>query len=230
MVCLPRFISALGFFAFALGAVAQETPVSKTEVSAVLPSPTPAPAAPAATTTTSGLSSMPASRQRERAISKDLAKTLAQGMPKYDPPKPVEKKLDDEDLPDMRDIDKPRNEIIRLPKVVVEGSRPPVFTKRDIMTPDAFRAMLAKKYYSEQYLAFNRFTQYTPLRFLLPSAEDSAMAQYYEEQRLQGMGTMSEAANTAAKLGDKTESDYIKRTSNETYMSRSDFGWHNPNK
>ncbi|MCF7689921.1 MAG: hypothetical protein K9N01_16640, partial [Cephaloticoccus sp.] len=52
--------------------------------------------------------------KRHRAVSSGVAAALAAGRPKYDPPKPVEKKPE-EDGVDMREIDKPRNQIIRLP-------------------------------------------------------------------------------------------------------------------
>lgn len=228
MVCSPRTLSVLGCLAFTVGAFAQEKAPARPDTTATAPSPTPAQVSSttdaAASTSIGG---MPANRTRQRAISSNLASTLAQGMPKYEPPKPVEPKLEEEELPDMRDIDKPKNEIIRLPKVVVEGSRPPVFKEREILTHQAFAQLMAKKYYSE---AYRGLVSGTPLRYLLPSAEASAMARYYEEKRLEDMGTMAAAANTAAALGEKAESDYIKRTSAETYMSRSDFGWQNPSK
>jgi hypothetical protein len=233
MVCFPRLTSILGVFAFALGAAAQGTPAEKSDTNPLAPTRAPAASAavsPGTTPASSGIPGMPATRKRQRAISSDLAATLAQGMPKYEPPKPVEKILEDEELPDMRDVNKPANEIIRLPKVIVEGSKPPIFTEKDILTRKAFADLMAKRYYSEGYRAFSKAIGYTPLRFIFPSAEASAMAQYYEEERLKGMGTMADAANTAERLGDKAESAYIKRTSNETYMNRSDFGWHNPNK
>jgi hypothetical protein len=166
-----------------------------------------------------------------RVISPELAATLAVGRPKYmPPPPPVEKSPADEELPDLRDVDKPRNGIIRLPKVVVEGSRPPIFTDKQILSQKAFGEKMAKRYYSEGYLAFSRFARYTPLAFFFPSAESSAMAQYYEQERLQNMGDLNEAANNAARAGDKTGSDYIKAQSNDTYMRRMDWGWQGPKK
>jgi hypothetical protein len=158
-------------------------------------------------------------------ISPTLAATLAAGRPKWSPPPPpVEQKPEDE-LPDMRDIDKPRNGIIRLPKMVVQGARPAIFTEKKLYTEKAFAELLAKRYYSQGYLAFSRFASNSPLALFLPSAEKSAMARYQEEERLQNMSDLNDAANLAAKAGDKADSEYIKAQSTDTYMRRMDWGY-----
>jgi len=205
--------------------LAQETPPAPSkpdDKTAATPAPAtnPAPAA------------GPAAPQRApRAISPELAATLAVGRPKFNPPPPPEEKpVVEQELPDLRDLDKPRNQIIRLPKVVVEGSRPPIFRDKDILTREAFAAKLAKRYYSEGYLVFSRVASYTPLALLFPSAENSAMARFYEEERLHNMSDLNDAADLAAKAGDKADSQYIKAQSTDTYMRRMDWGWQGPKK
>lgn len=167
----------------------------------------------------------PPTKHAPHAISSELAATLAVGRPKFSPPPPpVEQKAEDE-LPDMRDLDKPRNGIIRLPKMVVQGSRPPIFTEKKLYTQKAFAALLAKRYYSEGYLAFSRVIGYTPLALIFPTAESSALARYQEEERLKNMSDLSDAATLAAKAGDKADSEYIKAQSTDTYMRRMDWGY-----
>jgi len=210
--------------------LAQESPALNSSPP-LAPSPTPAPSATTPTPESAASTTSGAQPKRNRAISSNLAATLAVGMPKFNPPKPVDKELENQEVPDLREIDKPKNEIIRLPKVVVEGSRPPVFTEREIYTYKAFGELLAKRYYSQTYLALNKFVQSVPLGALfLPSAADSAIAQYNDEERLKNMGSLNDAAADAAKAGDKAGSDYIKRASNETYMRQMDWGWEGPKK
>ena len=44
-------------------------------------------------------------------------------------------------------IDKPKNDIIRLTRVVVKGQRPPVFREQDIYTPKALAELAIKRYF-----------------------------------------------------------------------------------
>ncbi|MCC5025436.1 MAG: hypothetical protein J6386_22815 [Candidatus Synoicihabitans palmerolidicus] len=53
-------------------------------------------------------------------------------MPKFNPPPPPSE--DEDDGVDEELMLKPKNGIVRLPQVVVEGNRPPVFSERQINT------------------------------------------------------------------------------------------------
>ncbi len=186
---------------------------------------TPAPGSTAPSTPASTTPAPPPKPHAAHVISPALAATLAVGRPKYSPPPPpIEQKPEDE-LPDLRDVDKPRNQIIRLPKMVVQDSRPPIFTEKKLYTDKGFAELLAKRYYSQGYLAFSRFAEHTPLALFLPTAEQSAMARYQEEERLHNMSDLNDAANLAAKAGDKADSEYIKAQSTDTYMRRMDWGY-----
>jgi hypothetical protein len=109
--------------------------------------------------------------------------------------------------------------------MVVQTSRPPIFTEKKLYTEQGFAELLAKRYYSQGYLAFSRFASNSPLALFLPSAEQSALARYQEEERLQNMSDLNDAANLAAKAGDKADSEYIKAQSTDTYMRRMDWGY-----
>jgi hypothetical protein len=119
--------------ASAVTAVAADTPAAARGDASVRPpilvmptpsTPTPAPA-------------MSASH----AVSPDTAAKLAVVAPKFDsvPPKP-----ETTDAPakptepiDLREIDKPRNTIIRLPNYLVQEEKPSVIKEREVLTPKA---------------------------------------------------------------------------------------------
>lgn len=159
--------------------------------------------------------------KRSRSISPEVAAALAAGMPKYDPPKPVAPK-DEEDLPDMRDVDKPRNQIIRLPDYVVREKRPPVFRERDINTTKGLSAIAMKRYFSETARALNRYT--IPLFGM--SQEAYASMLYAEDERLDNIASLkSTAADLKTLGGDGTA---ISREVDRTYIRTSDYGYQKP--
>jgi hypothetical protein len=147
--------------------------------------------------------------QKKRAISSELANSLAATMPKYDPPKRVEKKAEDD--VDLREVDKPKNGIIRLPKVVVEGYRPPIFTERDLAR--SLSALAMKRY---------RGLGVGPLAGLNAPI---AVQMYREDERLQNISDLNGTAEDAARGGDRAGSEYIRRQTNETFIRRGDWGW-----
>jgi hypothetical protein len=120
----------------------------------------------------------------------------------------------------MRDIDKPKNTIIRLPKVIVQEPRPPVFTERSIHTEKGLTDIAMRRYISDVDRALNRFT----LPLFGTSAEARAMAMYAEDERLRNMSEL-EGTATAASQADAAAGTYIRRESEKTFMRSSDFGW-----
>lgn len=84
----------------------------------------------------------PAPAARPRAISPETAAKLSANAPKFNPPKPNEGQA--EELPDLREIDRPRNGIIRLPQVMVQEQKIPFLNDRDLLTLSA-RLELAYK-------------------------------------------------------------------------------------
>ncbi len=160
--------------------------------------------------------------KRERAISSNVAAQLAARMPKYNPPpKP---KPEDEDV-DLREVDKPRNNIIRLPKIVVQEERPPVFRERDIHTRQGLAELAMRRYLTPTHRLLNNF--YIP--FLTGSPEQYAMARYAEDERLANMSDLNDTADTISRT-DPREGAYIRRLAGETYMrsgDTTDYRMHN---
>jgi hypothetical protein len=153
--------------------------------------------------------------KRERPISSGLAATLAAGMPKYNPPpKPPP---DEEDV-DLRDVDKPRNKIIRLPKYTVTDKKPPVFRERDIYTSRGLAYLAAKRYLTPTYTLLNSI--YIP--FFSQSPTDHALAMYEEDERLQNMSDLKDTSSSINR-GESDSGSYIKRLSDETYMRTIDY-------
>ena len=165
----------------------------------------------------------PAPTERPRAVSPATAALLAAALPKIGPVKPAERKPDAE-LPDLRDTDKPRNEIVRLPKYVVREPRPPVFTERELYSDRAFGERLARRYYSEGYLAFNRLARFTPLALYLSSAADNALAQYYMDERLQKMAAFADLTKMLM-VSDPVAGAKARDAVQQTFMHTSEFSW-----
>jgi hypothetical protein len=110
-----RFVS-LWVFAAVCGA----GPLVAAETTPVLKEPAPAPS--------------PPSPARPRPVSPAVAAQLSAAVPKFEniapaPAKPAET------APDLRETDKPRNTIVRLPSYVVEEEKAPVFKERELLTP-----------------------------------------------------------------------------------------------
>lgn len=164
---------------------------------------------------------------RTRPISSAVAAQLAAAAPKYSPPPPKpERDPEHEDI-DMRDIDKPRNNIIRLPSYIVREPRPPVFNERAIHTKEGLTDVAVRRYISELDRALNRFA--IPLfAGWSPGGgsamENRAMAMYAEQERLDNMASMSDAASTVSK-SDAAQGTYILRESQKTYLRNNDPGW-----
>ena len=161
------------------------------------------------------------------------ATAITSGLPRYaPPPKPAPKKpaadveAEDEAEPEDRPLapDQPRNKIIRLPRYIVEGDRPPVFRERDIFTKQALAAIAMRRYLSTFDRSFlNRYT--LPLLGISPEAR--AMAMYEEDARLQNIADLKKAAADARMAGDKAESDYLLRETDRTFLRSGGMDWNN---
>jgi len=158
--------------------------------------------------------------KRGRVVSEGVAAALAAGMPKYNPPpKPTEPR-NEEDLPDLREIDKPRNQIIRLPDYVVREKRPPVFRERDINTAKGLAALAKKRYFAETAQALNRFT--IPLFGMGQEAYASMMLA--EQERLDNMASLKSTAADLKALSEG-QGDTVRREVDRAYIRTDDFGY-----
>jgi hypothetical protein len=156
-------------------------------------------------------------RKKERVASPALAAALAASRPKYNPPPKPDPA--DEDV-DLREIDKPRNGIIRLPKYTVQEKKPPVFRERDIFTRGGLADLARNRYLSATDRILNRVT----LPLFGTSSEARAMAMYAEDERLNNMSDLTDTAEDIGRA-DAADGAYIKRVTDETYMRNSGFGY-----
>lgn len=213
--CLCSVLVAL-CFAAALGAQTV-SPLAQTPTAPAVNS------APAASASTA-----PAAPKRPRAISPEAAAALAATKPKYAPPPPKPAPTPEEDLPDLRETDKPRNGIIRLPKVVVQEPRPPVFRERDIQTKQGLEKLAMRRYLTETDRALNRFR--IPLFSAYStngtggSNEDRAMAMYAEDERLKNMADLADNTNMVMR-SDPAAGARVKEAAQNTYQRWNDFSY-----
>jgi hypothetical protein len=162
----------------------------------------------------------PGAPKRVRPISSEAAAALAAVTPKYTPPPPKPEPKPEEEQPDLRDVDKPKNTIVRLPKVIVQEPKPPIFTERSISTEKGLKDIAMRRYMSEADRAMNRFT----LPLFGTSMEARAMAMYAEDERLKNMAELRDAAIDTART-DPAAGDYIRKEGQKTYLRSADFGW-----
>ncbi len=149
-----------------------------------------------------------------RAVSPEIAADLASGMPKYAPPTPTPATTAEPQ--DLRDIDKPRNEIRRLPAYVVRETRPAVFRERDLYNTKGLVDLSLK---SHPGLIVGNF---------LGLNSKVAYEMYLDDQRLENIQDLSDEAHAMALGGDKAESAYILKESQETYIRPIEETWTGP--
>lgn len=160
----------------------------------------------------------PAQAKRPRAISSDLANQLAVSMPKYNPPQPKKAQPETEEADSPVAADQPKNKIIRLPKVIVEGQRPPVFTEREVNTQKGLADIAVKRYFNETGLALNRFR----LPLIGMTKEQYAMMLYEEDERLRRLGEAQDNVSILRQT-DPAAADELQDDVNSTFIRRSDF-------
>jgi hypothetical protein len=149
-------------------------------------------------------------KSNQRVFSKNVAEALAASMPKYNPPKEEEKKPVDNR--DMRDVDKPRNKIIRLPAYVVRQEKPPVFRERDINTKAGLKGLAIKRYFSEASVALSTFN----IPFFENLAENYALMLYEQDERLKNISDLNESADDIDQV-DSENAKEIREATRDTY-------------
>jgi hypothetical protein len=200
-----------------------------------LPSPLATPEKPAVTPAAGATAQplAPAPQRTVHAISPDVAAQLAASRPKFTPVAPPPPPKPEEEMPDLRETDKPKNTIVRLPKYIVQEPRPPVFRELDIHTKQGLANLAMRRYMSETDRALNRFR--IPLFSAFStnggsgSNEDRALAMYYEDERLKNMADIADNTNMVMK-SDSTEGKKMQGVSQQTFMRWQDFGWQGGNK
>jgi hypothetical protein len=172
-------------------------------------------AAPADHTPTPVPASSPGFYVPERSVSPAVAEALSLGMPKYNPPTPTPVATD---LPqDLREFDKPKNEIKRLPSYVVHDSRPPVFRDRDLYTKDGLVSLSYKIHPGLQ------------IGNLAGLNDATAYETFLEDERLSNMADLKDTARAIAAGGDNAEGEYILQETQDTFMrTEPGFTWNGP--
>jgi hypothetical protein len=164
--------------------------------------------------------SQPAPPKRNRAISAEAAAALAAASPKYTPAPPKPEPKPEAEQIDLRDVDKPKNTIIRLDPYLVREPKPAILTERAVHTRRGLEDIAMRRFISETDRALNRFT----LPLFGSSMKARAMAMYEEEERLRNMSDLHDAAVGAA-VSDRAAGAYILKEAQQTYLRSSDFGW-----
>lgn len=149
--------------------------------------------------------------ERTRAVSDNLAAALADTMPKYNPPDPEAEKAR-KAREELLAREEPKNGIVRLPTVVVEGERPPIFTERELNTDKGLQEIAVKRYFDGAAQALN--TVAIPL--LGKSNEALAMEMWEEDERLRQISDYNERADMEEALGDDEKADETRRLIRET--------------
>lgn len=169
----------------------------------------------------------PDTPKRTRAVSSEVAAALAAMSPKYTPPPPKPEPKPEAELPDLREIDKPKNGIVRLPKMIVREPRPAVLTERSVHTEKGITDIAMRRYISDADRALNRFSipLFAPLSTVSGSTtEQRALTMYAEDERLRNMADL-EADAIAASKSDAATGAYIRKEAQKTYLRSSDYGW-----
>ncbi len=152
-----------------------------------------------------------------RTVSSKVAAALSMGMPKYSPPTPTP--IPVAESQDLRDVDKPKNEIHRLPKYVVREARPPIFRERDLFTKDGMLDLTMKRHAGLQF--GNIFGLNSS-----PKPGSPAYQMMVDDQRKENMDDLLDEAHAISQGGDHAAASYILQQSDSTYMrGGGDWDW-----
>lgn len=152
------------------------------------------------------------SAARARLVSPEIAARLAAGVPKYEP-LAIPASPPAEPGPDLREIDRPRNTIVRLPPYLVPDRKPPPMLKeREIQTPRA-RLELALKTFPGARLG----------SFWIFNNHGIALAMLAEEERLERKREFEDLVSLMW-FSDPAEQTKAKEAVDQAFVRRRDFG------
>jgi len=146
---------------------------------------------------------------RPRAVSEATAAQLSAAVPKFDATlqkKPAEPAVD------LREVDKPRNTIIRLPNYVVREEKPPVFKERELRTP---KGRLEYAYQRHPGLRLGSFGIF--------SNDGIAAAMLAEEERLEKKREFEDLVSLM-RFTDPAGQENTKREVDRAFLRPADFG------
>jgi hypothetical protein len=152
-----------------------------------------------------------------RSVSAGVAAALSDGAPRYSPPTPAPSPTPEP--ADVKDIDKPKNGIVRLPSYVVRESRPPIFRDRDLLTAQGMLDLTMKRHAG--LLLGNIFGLNSTNKPGSP-----AYQMMVDDERRDNMDDLFDTAHAMAQGGDFAEGSYILQQSQSTYMREGgDWDW-----
>ncbi len=129
----------------------------------------------------------PKQPNRARAISPATAAQLAAALPKFESPPatPVAAASTDSGNPDsavdLREVDRPRNTIIRLPSYLVQEEKPVILTEREVQTPRARLHLALRKHPGLRLGSFWIFRNDGIALAMLAEEERLEQKQYFED-------------------------------------------------
>jgi len=144
----------------------------------------------------------PPSTKTQRIVSDNLAAALADTMPKYNPPPPKPEKTAAEQAMEDR-----KNNIVRLPEVVVHGERPPIFTEREVNTDKGLEEIAVRRYFGGAAQAINALA----IPLLGESSRAIAMKMWEEDERLRQMTDFNDRADMEEALGEDEDAEETRR-------------------
>ena len=116
-------------------------------------------------------------------------------------------------------LPKRKNKIIRLPRVVVEGERPPIFREQDIYTPEALRDIAVKRYFAGFSRALNRFK----IPILGGAAEEYALARWWGDERLRLVKELEDQIELDDATGNAERAEELREIMRETLSHQPQF-------
>jgi hypothetical protein len=140
---------------------------------------------------------------RPRATSPDMAAKISAAIPKFSPPKAADAPKSTEQ-PDLRETDKPRNGIIRLPEYLVQERKAPAFKERELLSPAAKLTLAYKRYPGLHFGSLPFLSNNGIARLMLE--EDFRLERKAEMEELAGLYQYSDP-KTAAMV--KSETDQV---------------------
>ena len=136
-------------------------------------------------------------------------------MPKYAPP-PPKPAADNSSSSPILGHGGPKNRIYRLPAVVVEGERPPVFTEGEIHTQKGLGELAVKRYIPDVVQAMNSLT----LPFFGRSLEAIAIDMWREDERLRHLSEIGAQIDNLRFNGQDDEAKELKRLADDTLVRK----------
>lgn len=169
---------------------------------------------------TSGTSA-PKAPPPERAVSARASAAILADVKPFTPPPPPKAAGEEDEEVDLRDVDKPKNEIVRLPKYTVTAKKPPVFTERDFYSESDLKKLAMARYLSRLDAGLlNRWT----IPGLGMSNEDRAMQMYLEDERLKNMEATRQNISALRASGETERADAAQKDYYDTFLRRRDAG------